>query len=119
MIGRQLSLLGYHKEAFDYLELAFLRHPFDSEYELWYHITIAKLNRPPTPFYSPPNQQPHLSLYYRTVTDVQNGNEKAAMKRLEKALEKDSRDSLANHLLNRYFNRPLDDRHFFPAQEGL
>jgi hypothetical protein len=41
------------------------------------------------------------------------------LKRLENALEKDSHDSLATHLLSKYFSRPLDERHFFPAQEGL
>jgi hypothetical protein len=119
LIGRQLFMLGYHEEAFSYMELAFQRHPFNSEYEQWYHIAMVKLNRQPPPLYSPANHQPYLRLYFQTITDVQNGKEKRARKRLEKVLEKDSHDSLANHLLSKYFSRPLDDRHFFPAEEGL
>jgi tetratricopeptide (TPR) repeat protein len=118
-IGRKLFLLGYHEAAYSYLELAFLRHPFDSEYEMWHHIAGAKLKKPPAPFYSPPTQQPDLHLYYRTLADIQKGHNKAALKRLEKVLEKDSHDSLATHLLSKYFNKPLDERHFFPAEEGL
>jgi tetratricopeptide (TPR) repeat protein len=118
-IGRELFLLGYHEKAFRYLELAFLRHPFNSEYELWYHIAREKLKKPPVPFYSPPEHQPDLHLYYRTLADIRKGHDKSALKRLENALEKDSHDSLATHLLSKYFSRPLDERHFFPAQEGL
>lgn len=118
-IGRELFLLGYHEKAYRYLELAFLRHPFDAEYELWYHIVREKLGKPPTPFYSPPEHEPHLHLYYQTLVDMRNDRDKAALKRLERALEKDSHDSLATHLLSKYFSRPLDDRQFFPAQEGL
>jgi tetratricopeptide (TPR) repeat protein len=119
MIGRELFLLGYHEKAFHYLELAFLRHPFNSEYELWHQIAREKLKKPPIPFYSPPEHQPDLYLYYRTLADIRKGHDKAALKRLENALEKDSHDSLAIHLLSKYFNRPLDESHFFPAQEGL
>ncbi|MEW6671627.1 MAG: hypothetical protein AB1427_07980 [Thermodesulfobacteriota bacterium] len=118
-IGRKLFLLGFHEKAYGYLELAFLRHPFDSEYELWYHIAGEKLKKPSAPFYSPPDHKPDLDLYYRTLADMRNGNRQGALKRLERGLEKDSHDSLAAHLLNKYFNRPLDERHFFPAQEGL
>jgi len=118
-IGRELFLLGYHEKAFRYLELAFLRHPFNSEYELWYHIAREKLKKPPVPFYSPPEHQPDLYLYYQTLADIRKGHDKSALKRLENALEKDSHDSLATHLLSKYFSRPLDERHFFPAQEGL
>jgi len=118
-IGRELFLLGYHEKAFRYLELAFLRHPFNSEYELWYHIGREKLTKPPVPFYSPPEHQPDLYLYYQTLADIREGHDKSALKRLENALEKDSHNSLATHLLSKYFNRPLDERHFFPVQEGL
>ncbi len=119
MIGRKLFLLGYHEKADSYLELAFLRHPFHSEYELWHHIAGAKLKKPPAPFYSPPYHQPYLHLYYRTLTDIRKGQKDAALERLEKALEKDSHDSLSSHLLSKYFNKPLDKSHFLPAQEGL
>jgi hypothetical protein len=118
-IGRELFLLGYHENAFRYLELAFLRHPFNSEYELWYHIAREKLKKSPVPFCSPPEHQPDLYLYYQTLADIRKGHDKSALKRLENALEKDSHDSLAAHLLSKYFGRPLDERHFFPAQEGL
>ncbi len=118
-IGRKLFLLGYHEKAFRYLELPFLRHPFNSEYELWYHIAREKLKKQTVPFYSPPDHQPDLYLYYQTLADIRKGYEKSALKRLENALEKDSHDSLATHLLSKYFTRPLDERHFFPAQEGL
>jgi len=118
-IGRELFLLGFHEQAYRYLELAFSRHPFDVEYELWYHIVRAKLDKPEIPFYSPPEHEPHLYLYYQTLVDIRNGRDKAALKRLEHALEKDSHNSLANHLVSKYFGRPLDKRHFFPAQEGL
>jgi tetratricopeptide (TPR) repeat protein len=118
-IGRELFLLGYHEKAFRYLELAFLRHPFNSEYELWYHIAREKLKKSPVPFYSPPEHQPDLYLYYQTLADIRKGHDKSALNRLENALEKDSHDSLATHLLSKYFSRPLDERHFFPAQEGL
>jgi hypothetical protein len=119
MIGRSLFLLGYHEKAYRYLKLAFLRHPFDSEYELWYHITRVKLEKPPVPFYSPPEHQPYLHLYYRTLVDIAKGRDKAALKRLANALEGDSHDSLATHLLNKYLNEPLDERQFFPGLEGL
>ena len=115
----RLFLLGYHKEALNYLNIAFLRHPFNAEYELWYQITRAKLKMPPVPFCSPPAMQPDLALYYRTIIDLNDGKAKKSRKRLEKALEKDSHNSLANHLLSKYFSRHIDDRHFSPAQEGL
>ena len=118
-IGRELFLLGLHKEAYPYLELAFSRHPFDIESELWYHIARAKLNMPKLPFYSPPEHEPHLYMYYRTLVDMKNGRDKAALNRLEATLENDSHNSLAVHLLSKYFGKPLDERHFFPAQEGL
>jgi tetratricopeptide (TPR) repeat protein len=118
-IGRELFLLGYHEKAFRYLELAFLRHPYNTEYELWYHIAREKLKKPPIPFCSPPKHQPDLYLYYQTMADIRKGHDKSALKRLETALKKDSHDSLATHLLSKYFGRPLDERHFFPAQEGL
>lgn len=118
-IGRELFLLGYHKEAFRYLELAFLRHPYTPEYELWYHVAREKLKMPPAPFCSPPEHQPDLHLYYQTLVDIRKGRDESALKRLENALDKDSHDSLAIHLLSKYFGRPLDERHFFPAQEGL
>ncbi len=118
-IGRQLFLLGYYEEAFRYLELAFFRHPFNSEYELWHHIAMLKIKRVPPGFYSPPDHQPNLFLYYKTISDIENGNPKVALKRLEKALKKDSHDSLVNHLLVKYFHRPLDEKYFFPVQEGF
>ncbi len=118
-IGRELFLLGYYEKAFHYLKLAFIRHPFDSEYELWYHIVREKLKKPPVPFYSPPHHQPELDLYYQTLVDIRKGYNKSALKRLENAMEKDSHDNMANHLLNKYFKRPLDERYFFPSQEGL
>jgi len=119
MIGRTLFLLGYHEKAYGYLELAFLRHPFNSKYELWYHIAGAKLKKPPIPFYSPPQHQPDLYLYYQTLADIRKGHKKSALKRLEKTLAKDSHNSLATHLISKYFSRPMDESHFFPAQEGL
>jgi tetratricopeptide (TPR) repeat protein len=118
-IGRKLFLLGLHEKAYRYLKLAFLRHPFDADYEMWYHLTREKLNKPPIPFYSPAEHQPDLQLFYATLADIREGHHKAAIKRLENRLKKDSHDSLATHLLSKYFNRPLDERHFFPAQEGL
>jgi len=119
IIGRQLFLLGYHQEAYGYLELASLRHPFNSEYELWYHIARVKLQKPQASFYSPPYHKPHLQLYYQTIDDIRKGKDKSALKRLEKALEKDSHNSLANHLQSKYFRRPLDEQYFFPTPEGL
>ncbi|MCP3871967.1 MAG: hypothetical protein GY699_02285 [Desulfobacteraceae bacterium] len=119
LIGRELFLLGYHQKAYRYLELPFLRHPFNSKYELWYHIVREKLTLPPIPFYSPPYHQPDLYLYYQTLVDLRKGHNKRALKRLEDVIEKDSLNSLATHLLSKYFNRPLDDHHFFPTQEGL
>jgi hypothetical protein len=119
IIGRQLFLLGIHEQAHRYLEIAFLRHPFDTEYELWHHIAREKLNMPPVPFYSPPDHEPDLHLYYRTLADMRNGNPQRALKRLKNALEKDSHDSLAAHLMSKYFSRPLNERHFLPAPEGL
>jgi hypothetical protein len=118
-IGRHLYLLGRHEAAAGFLALAFARHPFNSEYEMWHHIVRAKLDQPPMQFYSPPTHQPDLQRYYLTVADVRKGNKARAQKRLEKMLARDSLDSLANHLLNKYFSRPLDERYFFPAPEGL
>jgi len=119
LIGRQLFLLGHHQAASGYLELAFLRHPFNSKYELWHRLAKAKLGMPPTGFLSPPEHQADLHLYYKTVTDIREDRGQAAFKRLKKVLEKDSHDCLANHLLSKYFNMPLDERYFFPAPEGL
>ncbi|MBU1056201.1 MAG: hypothetical protein KKC46_20605 [Proteobacteria bacterium] len=119
IIGRELFLLGYHEKAYNYLKLTFLRHPFSCEYEMWYHIAGVKLKKPPSPFYSPPDHEPHLYLYYQTIADIRDGQSKTALKRLEKTLKKDSHNSLAAHLLSKYFNKPLDERYFLPAQEGL
>lgn len=118
-IGRQLYLLGHHKEALWYLKLAHLRHPFFAEYELWHQIAKAKLQMAPVPFLSNSNKEPSLTLYYKTIVDLEHGEKKKALKRLQKVLEKDSHDSLANHLLNKYFNQPLNERHFFSTPEGL
>ena len=74
---------------------------------------------PPTGFYSPACHQPSLNMYYRTLLDLREGNDNAALKRLERALEEDTHDSLAIHLLDRYFGRLLDERYFFSTQEGL
>ena len=119
IVGRQLFLLGRYADAFNYLELAAGRHPYHSEYELWYHMALLKLKKAARDSYSPPARQPYLYLYYQTIADIEKGHPDAALKRLEKMLEKDSHDSLANHLLNKYFKRPLDEKYFFPAQEGL
>lgn len=118
-IGRKLFLLGYHETAYNYLKLTFLRHPFSSEYEMWYHIAEVKLKKPTFLFYSPPDHEPHLYLYYQTIADIKDGQSETALKRLEKTLEKDSHNSLAAHLLSKYFNKPLDEHYFLPAQEGL
>jgi len=118
-IGRQLYLLGYVKEAYEYLNLAVLRHPFSSEYELWHHISKIKLQLPPSPFISPIHREPALVLYYKTLADLENKHKGNALKRLKQVIKKDSHDSMANHLLNKYFNQPLDERHFFPTPEGL
>jgi len=119
MIGRQLFLHGYPEEAYGYLELSFLRHPFDTEYEMWHHIASAKVGKPLFDFYSPPDHEPQLALYYQTLVDIGRGDRKRALKRLEMAIKKDSHNSVANHLLNRYFNRTIDERYFFPSQRGL
>lgn len=119
LIGRRLHLLGYLKEAHEYLELAFLRHPFFAEYELWYHISKIKLHLPRSPLLSPLNQEPSMALYYKTIVDLENENSENALKRLKKVVEKDSHDSLANHLLSKYFDQPLNTRHFFSTPEGL
>lgn len=119
MIGRRLFLLGHHGPAAWYLETAFRRHPYFSEYEMWRHICRAKRGEGPVPFLSPPALQPVLYRYYRTLTDIRNGHEGRAKRRLEAALARDSHDSLSHHLLERYFDRPLDERYFFPTPEGL
>ncbi len=118
-IGRGLYLLGHGKAAHEYLELAFLRHPYFSEYELWYRISGLKQGLPPSPLLSPLDRKPAPALYYKTLADLRNDNEAGALKRLTKAVKKDSHDIMANHLLDKYFNRPLDTRHFFPTPEGL
>jgi len=119
IIGQQLFLLGHYEEAFNYLELSFFRHPFFSKYEMWYQLATLKLKKTPLDFYSPPAHQPYLNLYYKTISDIESGNSEVALKRLEKAHKKDSHDSLVNHLLHKYFNKPLDEKYFFPVQEGF
>jgi|GEM_PF-2588785 len=118
-IGRELLLLGHYEAAYRYLNIPFLRHPFATEYDLWRHIAAEKLNNPPEPFLSPPEHEPHLQLYYLTLADIRNGKQAAAQKRLEAALKKDSHDSLAVHLMSKYFDQPLNERQYFPAQKGL
>jgi hypothetical protein len=119
VIGRELFLSGLHDQGLGYLRVSFMRHPFNSKYELWFRIAEAKVGEPVNRFYSPPTHQADLYLYYRTVSDLQNGSKEAALDRLERALEKDSHNCLANHLLARYFDRPIDERYFFPAPEGM
>jgi len=118
-IGRELLLLGHYEAAYHYLNISFLRHPFATEYDLWLHIAAEKLNKPPEPFLSPPEHEPHLHLYYLTLADIRAGKQAAAKKRLEAALKKDSHDSLAVHLMSKYFDQPLNERQYFPAQKGL
>lgn len=118
-IGRSLYLLGRHQDALEYFTTAFFRHPFTSQYEMWYRIALLKLGKPVPPPYSPPSRQPDLYLYYQTIFDVKNNNSEAAKKRLEAALKIDSHNSLANQLMHKYFKQPLDDAFFFPTSEGL
>ncbi len=118
-IGRELFLMGRHEEGRRYLKISFLRHPFSTEYELWYRIAEEKLGKAGKRFYSPPTHEADLYLYYRTVSDIRSGDKAAALRRLEQAVENDSHNSLARHLLSRYFDRPVDERYFFPAPEGL
>lgn len=119
VIGRSLFLLGLHQEALSYFTIAFFRHPFSSEYEMWYRIALLKLGKPVPPPYSPPTRQPDLYLYYQTIFDVKNNNGVAAKKRLKAALKKDSHNTLANQLMHKYFQQPLDDEFFFQPSEGL
>ena len=119
VLGRSLYLLGRHQEALEYFTIAFFRHPFFSEYEMWYRIALLKLGKPVPPPYSPPNRHPDLYLYYQTIFDMKNNNGDAARKRLETALRHDSHNILANQLMKRYFKQPLDDDFFFQASEGL
>lgn len=118
-IGRRLFLLGHHSEALSYLKIAFLRHPFSAEYEIWYHIALVKMKKNPPHRYAQTGREPNLQLYYQTIVDIENGQTATALKRLEAALAKDSLNSLLNHLLHKYFQRPLDDNYFFHGQEGL
>ena len=119
LTGRQLFLLGDYEKAYSYLELAFLRHPFSTKYELWYHIVREKMGKASVRFLSPPWHQKDLYLYYQTLADLRDGRDQKALTRLEKVLEKDSHNSLAIHLLDRYFNRAINQRYYFPTQEGL
>lgn len=118
-IGRRLFLMGRHEAGYRYLRIASKRHPFYSVFEMWRHIALAKLGRPQKDFRIPPARKPDLYRYYQTLVDMQNGDEASARRRLEKALKEDSHDSMARHLLHRYFDAPLDERYFFPAPEGL
>ena len=118
-IGRRLFLMGRHEAADRYLQTASKRHPFYPEFEMWRHIALAKLGRPQDRFRTPPAGKPDLYRYYQTLIDLQNGDEASARRRLEKAIEADSHDSMARHLMHRYFDAPLDERYFFPAPEGL
>lgn len=119
VIGRSLYLLGHHQEALGYFTIAFYRHPYFSEYEMWYRITLLKLGKPVPPPYSPPSREPDLYLYYQTLFDLKNNNGDAAKRRLKAALKKDSHNSLTNQLMHKYFNQPLDEDFFFQASEGL
>ena len=118
-IGREFFLLGRPDVGHRYLKISFLRHPFNSKYELWFRIAEEKIGTTADRFYSPPAHQADLYLYLRTVSDLRSGNKEAALDRLERALEKDSHNCLANHLMSRYFDRPIDERYFFPSPEGL
>ena len=117
--GREVFLLGYHEKAYDFFNIAYSRHPFNAEYEMWHHITELKLDKPQSQFYSPPWHEPDLYMYYRILKDIQDGDKDSALERLEKALKQDSHNSLAVHLMSKYFDGILDERHFFPSQEGL
>ncbi|MFZ5570143.1 MAG: hypothetical protein ACOZF0_07045 [Thermodesulfobacteriota bacterium] len=118
-IGRRLFLMGHYQEAMDYFVIAHNRHPYDSAYEIWYHLARLKLQRDLPDFRSLPERQPGPWLYYRTLLDIREGKSATARKRLEKAVERDSHDCMANHLLETYFQKPLDERYFFPSPEGL
>ncbi len=119
IIGRCLFLLGHYNEALGYLKIASLRHPFYAENELWYHIALTKTQNKPPSSRALPWREPSLHLYYQTITDIDNGKKEVALKRLEQALTRDSHNSLVNHLMTKYFQRPLNENHFFPVQEGL
>ncbi len=119
MVGRQLFLLGLYREASPYLELAFTRHPFIPQYELWHHLVLIKLKRPVAEDYSRTKRTPELRLYRQTISDIENGRPEKALERLKKAKKQDSHNNLVNHLLDRYFDVPLDEDFFFPTQEGL
>ncbi len=118
-IGRRLFLMGRYPEAQAYLSISQGRHPFNSEYEIWHHLAGLKQNQVMGPFRSMPEQQPGPWLYYQTLADMQKGKAAAALKRLKKVIARDSHDSMANHLLEKYFQQPVDARYFFPAPEGL
>ncbi len=118
-IGRRLFLMGRYPDALGYLSIAHARHPYNSEYEIWRHLVGLKLNQDMKDFRTLPKQQPGPWLYYRTLSEMQQGKAEAARKRLEKAIERDRYDSMANHLLEKYFQKPLDHTYFFPSPEGL
>jgi len=118
-IGKQLFLLGHHKESLPYLELSSKRYPFFTSYEIWYHLSLLKNdNHVPKP-YSNIKSNGGMWLYYQTLRDIKDGNSKGALKRLEKTIKKDSHNSLANHLLHKYFGTSLDEDYFMAAPEGL
>lgn len=119
IIGQWLFLLGHHQSALSYLKIAHNRHPFSSKYEIWYNLALIKMKLDSNLLYGMPTDEPTLRLYYQTLVDLDKGNTETALQRLETALEKDSHNSLINHLLHKYFHRPLDDTYFFPGQEGL
>jgi tetratricopeptide (TPR) repeat protein len=119
VIGRSLYLLGKHQEALEYFSIAFYRHPYSSKYEMWYRIALLKLDKPVPPPISPPYQKPDLYLYYLTLQDMKDNKKDDARKRLEEALKKDSHNILANQLMEKYFNQPLEDTFFFKPSEGL
>jgi len=118
-IGKNLYLLGRYEAAFRYLNLAQARHPLAPNYERWFKIAALKANGEVLDEPAVTPSDPGLALYHKTLIDIENGEQDQALERLEAAVETDSHDSMANHLLNRYFGRPLDSTYFFDCPEGL
>jgi hypothetical protein len=118
-IGLQLQLQGHFDLAEPYLRLPYYRHPQSKKYDLWYQINRIKRNLSPLDLQGSMKKEGGLYLYYRTLADLQLENKQEARGRLNQVLKKDRHNSMALHLMAKYFDQPIDTKFYFPNMKGF